>query len=171
MKEHSRNPRMAHLPRLAARLDLSPGAGRMTILFTTVHQQALCAEMPNMKGIIDVATKIVRSTKTAVPCTPGECDDSELHTDVRWLRRLPEDTRVIDNCLSEPDKHFQGTALLQPVATFTCHPFQECAGVVSRASKIATQFHLNSSGAEDGILTLQLEARAHGQFWQLTHRG
>lgn len=41
----------------------------------------------------------------------------------------------------------------------------------SPASKIAELFHLNSSGVEDEILTLQsyiqLMSRAHRQFWKL----
>lgn len=80
-------------------------------------------------------------------------------------------TKQIDNCLSEFDKRFQDFALLEPVATFMCYPFREDAEVVSLASKIATLFHLNSSGVEDEILTLQadieLKSRAHGQFWNL----
>ena len=58
-------------------------------------------------------------------------------------------TEQIDNCLSEFDKHFQDSALLESVATFICYPFQEDAEVDSQASKIATLFHLNSSGVED----------------------
>ncbi|RXN24367.1 general transcription factor II-I repeat domain-containing 2A-like protein [Labeo rohita] len=77
----------------------------------------------------------------------------------------------IDNCLSEFDKRFQDFALLKPIATFMCYPFQEDAEVISLASKIATLFHLNSSGVEDEILTLQtdiqLKSRAHAQFWNL----
>ncbi|XP_061820631.1 general transcription factor II-I repeat domain-containing protein 2-like [Nerophis lumbriciformis] len=56
-------------------------------------------------------------------------------------------------------------------ATFMCYPFREDAEVDSLASQIATLFHLNSSGVEDEILTLQadieLKSRAHGQFWNL----
>ncbi|CAK6967628.1 general transcription factor II-I repeat domain-containing protein 2A-like [Scomber scombrus] len=80
-------------------------------------------------------------------------------------------TEQIDNCLSEFDKRFQDFSLLEPVATFMCNPFREDAEVDSQASKIATLFHLNSSGVEDEILTLQadiqLKSRAHGQFWNL----
>ena len=81
------------------------------------------------------------------------------------------DTQQIDNCLSEFDNHFQDFALLEPVATFMCYPFREDIKVDSLASKIATLFHLNLSGVEDAILTLQadiqLKSRAHGQFWNL----
>ena len=77
----------------------------------------------------------------------------------------------IDNCLSEFDKRFQEFSLLEPVATFMCCLFREDAGVDLLASKIATLFHLNSSGVEDEILTLQadikLKSRAYGQFWNL----
>jgi len=55
-----------------------------------------------------------------------------------------------------------------------CYPFREDAEVDSLASKIATLFHLNSSGVENEILTLQadieLKSRAHGQFWNLLQR-
>ena len=74
----------------------------------------------------------------------------------------------INNCLLEFDKRFQDFSLLELVATFICHPFRENAEVDIMASKIATLFHLNSSGVEDEILTLQadieLKFRAHGQF-------
>jgi len=54
---------------------------------------------------------------------------------------------------------------------FMCYPFQEHIEVDSLASNISTLFHLNSSGVEDEMLTLQadiqLKARAHGQFWNL----
>uniref|UniRef100_A0A669C9P0 HAT C-terminal dimerisation domain-containing protein n=1 Tax=Oreochromis niloticus TaxID=8128 RepID=A0A669C9P0_ORENI len=80
-------------------------------------------------------------------------------------------TEHIDNCLSEFDKRFQDFSLLEPVATFMCYPFREDAEVDSLASKIAKLFHLNSSGVEDEILTLQadieLKSRDHGQFWNL----
>ena len=79
--------------------------------------------------------------------------------------------RVDDNCLSEFDKRFQNFAPLEPVATFICYPFQEDTEVDSLTSKIATLFHLYSSGVEDEILTLQadiqLKSRTHGQFWNL----
>lgn len=55
--------------------------------------------------------------------------------------------------------------------SFMYYPFQEDAEVDSLASKIATLFHLNSSGVEDEILTLEadieLKSRAHGEFWNL----
>ncbi len=80
-------------------------------------------------------------------------------------------TQQIDNCLSEFDRRFQDFAVLEPVATFMCYPFREDVEVDSLASKIAMLFHLNSSGVEEEILTLQadteLKSRAHGQFWNL----
>uniref|UniRef100_A0A096MF30 HAT C-terminal dimerisation domain-containing protein n=1 Tax=Poecilia formosa TaxID=48698 RepID=A0A096MF30_POEFO len=84
-------------------------------------------------------------------------------------------TEQIENCLSEFDSHFQDFALLEPVATFMCYPFWEDAEVDSLASNIAMMFHLNSSGVENEILTLQadieLKSRAHGQFWNLLTEG
>ena len=54
---------------------------------------------------------------------------------------------------------------------FMCYPFREDAEVDSLASKISPLFHLNSSGVEDEIMTLQadiqLKSRAHGEFWNL----
>ncbi|XP_051259245.1 general transcription factor II-I repeat domain-containing protein 2-like [Dicentrarchus labrax] len=80
-------------------------------------------------------------------------------------------TVQIENLLSDFNKRFQDFALLEPVATFMCYPFRENADVDLLASEIATVFHLNSSGVEDEILTLQadieLKSRAHGQFWNL----
>ncbi|KAK1903952.1 General transcription factor II-I repeat domain containing protein 2A [Dissostichus eleginoides] len=81
-------------------------------------------------------------------------------------------TEQIGTIVSEFNRRFQDFALLEPVATFMCYPFQEDVEVDSLASKIATPFHLNSSGVEDEILTLQadiqLKARAHGQqLWNL----
>uniref|UniRef100_A0AAQ4S2T7 HAT C-terminal dimerisation domain-containing protein n=1 Tax=Gasterosteus aculeatus aculeatus TaxID=481459 RepID=A0AAQ4S2T7_GASAC len=80
-------------------------------------------------------------------------------------------TEQIDNCLSEFEKRFQDFSLLEPVATFMCFPFREDVEIDSLSSKIATLFHLNSSGVEDEIFTLQadieLKSRAHGQFWNL----
>ena len=78
--------------------------------------------------------------------------------------------------MSEFNRRFQDFALLEPVATFMCYPFREDVEVDSLASKIAMLFHLNSSGVEDEILTLQadiqLKARAHGQqFWNLLTEG
>lgn len=74
-------------------------------------------------------------------------------------------TEQID--LSELNKRFQDFSLLEPVSTFMCYPFREDAEVDSLVSKNATLFHLNSSGLEDEILTLQadieLKSRAHGQ--------
>ncbi|KAL7402366.1 hypothetical protein ABVT39_013901 [Epinephelus coioides] len=98
---------------------------------------------------------------------------AELETQEQSCAQLDSARYIkqIDNCLSEFDRRFQDFALLEPVATFMCYPFQEDAEVVSLASKVATLFHLNSSGVEDEILTLQvdiqLKARAHGQFWNL----
>eukprot|EP00106_Octopus_bimaculoides_P003084 XP_014770526.1 PREDICTED: general transcription factor II-I repeat domain-containing protein 2A-like [Octopus bimaculoides] len=98
---------------------------------------------------------------------------SELETQGKACVQLDSAcyTEQIDNCLSEFDKCFQDFALLKPVATFMCYPFREDAEVDFLASKIATLFHLNSSGVEDEILTLQadiqLKSRAHGQFWNL----
>ena len=52
-----------------------------------------------------------------------------------------------------------------------CYPFRENAEADLLVSKIATLFHLYSSGIEDEILTLQadieLKSRAHGQAWNL----
>ena len=52
-----------------------------------------------------------------------------------------------------------------------CYPFRKDVEVDSLASKIEMLFHLNSSGVENKILTLQadikLKSRAHGQFWNL----
>ena len=80
-------------------------------------------------------------------------------------------TEKIDKCLSEFDKRFQDFSLLEPVATFMCYPFRGDAEVDSLASKMSTLFHLNSSGVEDEIMTLQadiqLKSRAHGEFWNL----
>lgn len=80
-------------------------------------------------------------------------------------------TEQIDNCWSEFGKRFQDVALLEPVATFMYYPFRDDIEVDSMTSKIATLFHLYSSGVEDEILPLQtdiqLKARAHGQFWNL----
>ena len=84
-------------------------------------------------------------------------------------------TEQIDNCLSEFEKRFQDFSLLEPVATFMCFPFREDVEIDSLSSKIATLFHLNSSGVEDEIFTLQadieLKSRAHGQFWNLLAEG
>ncbi|XP_068601877.1 general transcription factor II-I repeat domain-containing protein 2B-like [Brachionichthys hirsutus] len=80
-------------------------------------------------------------------------------------------TEQIDNCLSEFDNRFQDFSLIEPVATFMCYPFREDADVDSLASKIATLFHLNCSGVENEILTLQadieLKSRPRGQVWNL----
>ena len=80
-------------------------------------------------------------------------------------------TELIDKCLSEFDKRFQDFSLLKLVATFMCYPFRKDTDIDSLALKIATLFHLNSSGVEDEILALQagieLKSRAHGQFWNL----
>ncbi|XP_014773229.1 uncharacterized protein LOC106871341 [Octopus bimaculoides] len=98
---------------------------------------------------------------------------SELETQGKACVQLDSAhcTEQIDNCLSEFDKRFQDFASLKPVATFMCYLFQEDAEVDPLASKIATLFHLNSSGVEDEILTLQadiqLKSRVHGQFWNL----
>ena len=77
----------------------------------------------------------------------------------------------INNCPSEFDKRLLDFSFLKPVATFMCYSFAEDAEVDSLASKIATLFHLSSSGMEDEIMTLQadieLKCRAHGQFWNL----
>ncbi|CAI5694542.1 unnamed protein product [Oreochromis niloticus] len=141
-----------------------------------IHQQALCAKMLNMKEIMNVATKIACSIRARslqrrlfrAHLEKADCDHSELllHTDVSARY-----TEQIDNCLSEFDKRFQDFSLLEPVATFMCYPFREDAEVDSLASKIAKLFHLNSSGVEDEILTLQadieLKSRDHGQFWNL----
>ena len=98
---------------------------------------------------------------------------SELETQRKACAQLDSAryTEQIGTIVSEFDKRFQDFALLEPVATFMCYPFQEDVEVDSLASKIATLFHLNSSGVEDEMLTLQadiqLKARAHGQFWNL----
>lgn len=98
---------------------------------------------------------------------------SELETQGKACAQLSSAryTEQIDNCLSEFDRRFQDFATLEPVATFMCYLFQEDAEIDSLASKIATLFHLNSSGVEDEILSLQadieLKARAHGHFWNL----
>lgn len=95
---------------------------------------------------------------------------SELERQGKTRERLDSAryTEQIGNCLSEFDRRFQDFALLEPVATFMCYPFREDAGVDSLSSKIATLFHLNSSGVEDEILTLQadteLNSRAHGTY-------
>ena len=92
---------------------------------------------------------------------------SELETQIDIARYTEQN----DKCRSEFDRRFQVFALLEPVATFMCYPFREDINVDSLASTIAKLFHLNSSGVEDEILTLQadiqLKARAHGQFWNL----
>lgn len=98
---------------------------------------------------------------------------SELETQGKACAQLDSGcyTEQIENCLSDFNKQFQDFALLEPVATFMCYRFQEDAEVDFLASKIVTLFHLNSSGVEDEILTLQadieLKSRAHGQFWNL----
>lgn len=98
---------------------------------------------------------------------------SELETQGKACAQLDSGcyTEQIENCLSDFNKQFQDFALLEPVATFMCYPFWEDAEVDFLASKISTLFHLNSSGVEDEILTLQadieLKSRAHGQFWNL----
>jgi len=98
---------------------------------------------------------------------------SELETQRKACAQLDSAryTEQIGTIVSEFDKRFQDFALLEPVATFMCYPFREDVEVDSLASKIATLFHLNSSGVEDEMLTLhadiQLKARAHGQFWNL----
>ena len=98
---------------------------------------------------------------------------AELETQTQSCAQLDSARYIkqIDNCLSEFHRRFQDFALLKPVATFMCYPFQEDVVVVSLASKITTLFHLNSSEVEDEILTpqadLQIKARAHGQFWNL----
>lgn len=78
-------------------------------------------------------------------------------------------TQQTDNRLSEFDRRFQDFALLEPVATFMCNPFWEDVQVDSLTSKIATLFHLNLSGVEHEILTLQadieLKSRAYGLSW------
>ncbi len=98
---------------------------------------------------------------------------SELATQQKPCAQVNREryTQQIDNCLSEFDRRFQDFALLQPVATLMCNPFREDVEVDSLASKIATLFHLNTSGVEDEILTLQadieLKSRAYGLFWNL----
>ena len=98
---------------------------------------------------------------------------AELETQTQSCAQLDSARYInqIDNCLSEFHRRFQDFALLVPVATFMCYPFQEDVVFVSLASKITTLFHLNSSEVEDKILTLQadlqIKARAHGQFWNL----
>ena len=98
---------------------------------------------------------------------------AELETQTQSCAQLDSARYInqIDNCLSEFHRRFQDFALLVPVATFMCYPFQEDVVVVSLASKITTLFHLSSSEVEDKILTLQadlqIKARAHGQFWNL----
>ena len=98
---------------------------------------------------------------------------SELETQGKACEQLDSAryTEQITDCLSEFDKRFQDFSLLEPVATFMCYPFQEDVEVDSLASNIASLFHMNSSGVEHEILTLQtdieLKSRAHGQFWNL----
>ena len=62
-----------------------------------IHQQALCAQMLNMKEIMDVAMKIACSIRARslqrrlfrAHLEKADCDHTELllHTGVRWLSR------------------------------------------------------------------------------------
>lgn len=100
---------------------------------------------------------------------------SELETQRKACAQLDiaRYTKQTDNC-PEFDKRFQYLASLQPVSTFMCYPFRDDIEVDSLASKIATLFHLNWSGVEDEILTLQtdiqLKSRANGLFWNLQRK-
>uniref|UniRef100_H2Z397 HAT C-terminal dimerisation domain-containing protein n=1 Tax=Ciona savignyi TaxID=51511 RepID=H2Z397_CIOSA len=88
---------------------------------------------------------------------------SELETQGKPCDQLDSAhyTEQITDCLSEFDKRFQDFSLLEP----------KDVEVDSLASNIASLFHMNSSGVEHEILTLQtdieLKSRAHGQFWNL----
>ena len=62
--------------------------------------------------------------------------------------------------------------LLEPVASFIRYPFRErCQGWFTGIKNCYNTSHLNSSGVEDEILTIQadikLKFRAHGYFWNL----